>query len=503
MEYKVCPICNTKNPMAANFCRCCGTPFPEKSKKGQTLKPIIRDCRIMTDYYTIGSTIEILWDVENTDEVYIDGEPVSHLGKYDYLVKSATTLDVKAENEFGFDFRKLKIAPKPLPKITKCHVSRNRIKAGETVKIYFDFQNKERAFLQSNFSKEINLVGKKKVEVTPKCGEKYTLVCYSKDPKVYVCQDIDISVIDEVKVNNFSVDRNNVIESTPVKLSWDVSNATSIIIKPINKVVTGTKDIILYPSKTTVYSIEAKNELSVVERSISVSVKPLPKLEYKMPDMSGLLNMPSVKLDLSRLIGNINELNVDQWMASPLKAKKESPFKICLAKYMRFFSEIKMPSISNLIPGDEIVQRSMRYALIIIAIFVLLGSILQWFNYTSFWVKILSLICVIVNVFYLTLICFLTRKKVSRRISMKGISLLYLFLTVSSIPSLLFLLCGGDYSLYEIYGEYILLEYDKLILPLAAFSFLSMSYWVCIMAIFNIQKKNNIYSKIKKKAYGI
>ena len=124
---------------------------------------------------------------------------------------------------------------------------------------------------------------------------------------------------------------------------------------------------------------------------------------------------------------------------------------------MRFFSEIKMPSISNLIPGDEIVQRSMRYALIIIAIFVLLGSILQWFNYTSFWVKILSLICVIVNVFYLTLICFLTRKKVSRRISMKGISLLYLFLTVSSIPSLLFLLCGGDYSLYEIYGEYILL----------------------------------------------
>lgn len=64
-------------------------------------------------------------------------------------------------------------------------------------------------------------------------------------------------------------------------------------------------------------------------------------------------------------------------------------------------------------------------------------------------------------------------------------------------------LCGGDYSLYEILGEYILFESEKVILPIATVIFVSITYWLPINSIRNIYSKYNHFKRIKENTkYG-
>lgn len=502
MASKNCPHCNTQNPTGASFCRFCGSPFSEDSKEGQGLRPNIIDCVVMTGFYTVGSTIEIMWTVENATEVYINNEPVGHLEKYDFYVEKATTIDFLVENEYGRDLRKIRIEPKPAPRINKFEVSKKRIKEGESVKITFDYSNTERAFLESNLSKEINLSCKKKVEVTPKVGERYTLVCYSKDPRVRISQDLDLQVIEAVDIQNFTADHSSIIESTPIVLKWKVKNASSIFLTPGDIDLTGKDSITLHPARNTEYSLHASNELSSQTETISICVRPLPKMEYTIPDMSKLLNLPSINLNMSMLTNNISEVNIDKWMATPLGAKKRNVFGRIVHGVINRFKGISLPSLSISIPGYDIIKKCMRIALLIVALMIFACSGIQLFICNVLWIKILTGVCMLINIIYIALVFAVTRKKSIGEVDNQDLYILYSILFVSSLPALIMFLCGADYDLYDILGEYILLEVDKLIFPVATLLFVSITYWVSIKSIIGLQQKHQNYYNIKNNIYN-
>lgn len=497
MASKNCPHCNTQNPTGASFCRFCGSPFSEDSKEGQGLRPNIIDCVVMTGFYTVGSTIEIMWTVENATEVYINNEPVGHLEKYDYYVEKATTIDFLVENEYGRDLRKIRIEPRPAPRINKLEVSKKRIKEGESVKITFDYSNTERAFLESNLSKEINLSCKKKVEVTPKAGERYSIVCYSKDPRVRISQDLDLQVIEAVEIENFTADHNSIIESTPIVLRWKVNNASSIFLTPGDIDLTGKDSITLHPARNIEYSLHASNELSSQTETISVCVRPLPKMEYTIPDMSKLLNLPSINLNMSMLTNNITEVNIDKWMATPLNAKKRNVFGRIVHGLINRFKGISLPSLSISIPGYDVIKKCMRIALLIVALMILVCSAIQLYICNVLWITILTIVCMLVNILYIVLVLAITKKKSIGKVDDQDLYILYSILVVSSLPSLIMFLCGADYDLYNILGEYILLEMDKLIFPVAILLFVTITYWVSIKSIIGLQQKHQNYNNIK------
>lgn len=502
MASKNCPHCNTQNPTGASFCRFCGIPFSEESKEGQCLRPNIIDCVIMTGFYTVGSTIEIMWTVENATEVYINDEPVGHLEKYDYYVEKATTLDFLVENEYGKDLRKIKVEPRPAPRINKFEVSKRRIKEGEPVKITFDYSYTERAFLESNLSNEINLSCKKKVEVVPKNGERFTLVCYSKDPRVRVSRDLDLQVIEAVEIDSFTANHNSIIESTPIVLRWKVKNASSIFLTPGNIDLTGKDSITLHPARSTEYSLHASNELSSQTETISICVRPLPKMEYTMPDMSKLLNFPSINLNMSMLTNNITEVNIDKWMATPLDAKKQNIFGKLVHGLLNRFKGISIPSLSISIPGYDIIKKCMRIALLIVALMILVCSAIQLYICNISWITILTAVCMLVNISYIVLVFAITKKKSIGKVDSQDLYILYSVLVVSSLPALVMFLCGADYDLYNILGEYILLEMDKLIFPVATLLFVTITYWVSIKSIVGMQKKHHNYNNIKNNIFN-
>ena len=92
---------------------------------------------------------------------------------------------------------------------------------------------------------------------------------------------------------------------------------------------------------------------------------------------------------------------------------------------------------------------------------------------------------------------YATRLTIRMNQMMTTYILAYILLIISSTPTLLMFLCGLDYSLFEILSWYILLDINKLMLPIATIVFLSVTYWLPVREIKKIQKKYEHYISIK------
>lgn len=325
MATKICPKCKIENPIEASFCRHCGYTFTEESKNGTSLTPKIKEFLVVESFYTVGSVINLMWDVENYTSITLNGELVTNRDSSEILVEGDMTLDLIATNDYAQDLKRIRITPSLKPKIIRFDCDRHNIKEGDEIKITWDYRNTDIAIIKSNLSKEeIHLALKRTIKYKPKVGEVLTLVCYSKDPKVFEERELELTIIDNVVIDSFTTSSNNIIESTPVTLSWSVRNAHSLILYPEGINVLDRSSIVVYPKRSTQYRLEASNSLSTKTEIVAVGVKPLPKFEYSMPDCSSILKMPSINLDLSKLTSNIDEINIDKWMLSPSSAKKEN-----------------------------------------------------------------------------------------------------------------------------------------------------------------------------------
>ena len=151
----------------------------------------------------------------------------------------------------------------------------------------------------------------------------------------------------------------------------------------------------------------------------------------------------------------------------------------------------------NILPGARMLLGCLRFALVIVALLLLACSVVQLAFCQLRWVKVYSGISVFFDFSYLVLMLHLTSyKHFSENKSVYYI--LYGILILSSVATLIMLLCGGDYSLYEILGGYIFMESERLILPIATIIFVSITYWLPINSIRNILNKYNYYCRVKE-----
>ena len=325
MATKICPICNILNPVEASFCRHCGYSFSEESKRGTSIAPKIKDFLIAESFYTIGSVINLMWEVENYTSITLNGELVTNREYCEILVEGDMTLDLIAENDYARDLKTIRLEPKPKPRIVRFDCDRHQIKEGEEIKIRWDYRYTDVAIIKSNLTnKKIHLAGKRSCRYIPKVGEVLTLICQSKDPRVYEEKELELTIIDDVSIVSFSASSCNIIESTPVTLYWEVRNAESLILYPDGINVLGKSSVVVHPARSTEYRLEAANSLSRKFELIAIGVKPLPKLHYSMPDCSSILTLPTLNMDFSILSSNIEEINIDRWMMSPLTAQREN-----------------------------------------------------------------------------------------------------------------------------------------------------------------------------------
>lgn len=331
---KICPKCAIANPLAANFCRSCGYEFSEESKAGKDLSPIINEFIVVEDYYTTGSIINLMWDAENFTSITLNGENVTNRDSYEYDVKGDATIDLVASNDYSQTLKRIRILPNPRPKIIRFDCDKHKVRKNTEIKITWEYKYTDIAVIKSNLNdKEIHLSAKRVIKYEPQMGEILTIVCYSRDSSVYVEQQLDLEVLDNVYIDNFCANKNSIIESSPVTLSWNARNEESLILYPNNIDVHGKKSIVVYPTRSTEYRLEARNTISTQSEIIAVNVKPLPRLNYTLPDFTSILKISSFKLDMSQLQANIKEIDIDRWMISPLGERRQTFFSKLFHKF--------------------------------------------------------------------------------------------------------------------------------------------------------------------------
>ena len=311
-ETKQCPKCNTDNPLVANYCRHCRYEFPQVTKKGQIISPKIVSFAICETNYTIGSLIHLKWEVENATAIYINEIDVTSVTSHELKVDKAETITLVAENDYDKTSRSMRLSPKPTPTIKSFSSSTYNIKSGQDIKLKWDVRYSTRIIL-SYSDTNIDVTKKNYVKLSPKQTETFKLVCYADDESVYSEQELVVHVLGVVKIDSFGSDKDIIVESEKVRLSWDVVNATSIVLRPFMKDVTNVNHYEVSPSRSTEYTIVAQNSISQEEKTISIGVRQLPKINldnFKFPE----IDIPSCNINFTSEFDEIKISRIDKYL---------------------------------------------------------------------------------------------------------------------------------------------------------------------------------------------
>jgi hypothetical protein len=311
MGTKICPKCNTENPIAANFCRKCRYEFPEASKNGETLSPKITTFRILESDYVIGSTIHVEWTVENANEVYLADDDVTVYNSCEVIVERSNKLTLTAKNDYDETSKELSIKPKQLPVFKKLRSNFATIKSGQVVKISWAIEHSNKITVKTD-SEDFSVSPVNSIELKPTHTQDIVIVCESCDPSVTVEQSIHIDVLQEVQILDFKSDDVFIIESRPTKLRWRITGADNIMLYPQNLDVTHMSEVEVFPRRTTTYKITATNRISYNEASITVGVQPLPQVNAELVADLSSIKIPSIGEDVLNADSSMKKLT--RWL---------------------------------------------------------------------------------------------------------------------------------------------------------------------------------------------
>lgn len=315
-EVKKCPVCNTENPIAANFCRKCRYEFSEATKNGLSLKPEIKYFRIKELQYVLGSKIHIEWDADNYTKIELAGEDVTLYKNVEMVVEKALELQLAVYNEYDQLKQYVKVVPYSSPCIRSFTSLNSNIKAGKTTRLFWNVDYAKKILIKSDVD-EIDVSTLTELEITPTEDITYTLIAFAADEQISISKEIMIRVFRDVVIYDFSSDIPQTLESQPIELRWNVVNADKIMLYPNDIEVTQQTSIKVFPNRATTYRLVASNVISTQEQMVSVGVRPLPRLDVKVSDSLSRLQIPNCEIDLTPLTSSVKEVDLDRWMLSP------------------------------------------------------------------------------------------------------------------------------------------------------------------------------------------
>lgn len=106
MNNKECSYCKSPNPISANFCRKCGSRFPEHTKPGKSHMCHIENFAVKKQS---NGKFLVEWDAINADKVTINGRDVTGENRFIVTVKGNQTILLRADNATSFDVKEVNV----------------------------------------------------------------------------------------------------------------------------------------------------------------------------------------------------------------------------------------------------------------------------------------------------------------------------------------------------------------------------------------------------------
>ena len=255
-----------------------------------------------------GKAIELSWNIENFDKISLNNRIGNITGKNSISVSptDTTIFNLVAENAFDKTENELTVTVLPLPKINEFRSKQQKIEYGKETQIVWDIDNAEKVELHWLGNMEV-VQNKGERIISPADQTNYKLIVTALDGITKEDKKITVQVFKRVEIKSFVSDLDFVVETLPVKLSWEIDNASSVTLSSNMQAdidVTGKSEIEISPKRTAVFSLKANNEMfSITSSQIKIEVQNIPTFNPSIiPRLpSGKDLIPSFELDFKEL----------------------------------------------------------------------------------------------------------------------------------------------------------------------------------------------------------
>lgn len=314
-------------------------------------KPKIKLFEIDEERILSGNKINVTWETVNSSKTQILGVgEVESTGNR--LIKvEENEIRLIAENELGQveATKTIEIIPQPVIRFFTDKIS-PRYEIGDSISFKWQTANATKIELDTPTGKvDVSELEEYIINAT----ESYTfrLIVTALDERTIFEKEIDVEVYQKPVISYFTIEPKVVVDVMPVTLSWKVEHSRCVEITGVGIVPQESKKEVLC-SKSTVFTLIAKGELSDVSIEATARVFPTPIIEVlkvPMPDFESHFHVdfdlrpPKIDLGVRPTINfDIPSIKFTEPPISTLDIKIPNLMAIRLKENL-----IKLPPISN------------------------------------------------------------------------------------------------------------------------------------------------------------
>ena len=237
-------------------------------------------------------SVTFKWEVQDAERIFINdievpassstySYPLSNVGLQNFVLRIENGGNQKAEN------LQIKVLDVPTFNIEQ---SKDKLRKGknEECVIKWDIQNIQSVKLISDGTEEIDNVGKR--TVSPDSSTDYKFEAIGLDGERVFSYTVRVDVFEESTVL-FEVDKNITLPHVPIKLSWDVKNASEVELSGFG-VVDHIGEEIIDCDRERVFTLKVTDVFGITEYHQRIKMYPLPLIR------SILVPTPQIEKDL-------------------------------------------------------------------------------------------------------------------------------------------------------------------------------------------------------------
>lgn len=265
-------------------------PFSDLCRKRQR-RPIIRNfsCGKANDIVYKGEESEIVWDVDNVTEQFIDDISIP-IGITSQKRIFTNNIKIKLTLHNGLNVvsetKLVKVVDKPTLKLCASNTKLKKKKSEvEHVTLKWSVSNAQSVVLRCGTQILSESTKERSFKVNPQEDSTYELIAVGLDGKTEFKKSIKILVREPAEVV-FKADKNFTLPGVPITLSWLVNNANSVALD--GRKVSNEGKLSFAPKKDTNYRLMVKDTFGNKDYFVEIKMLPLPFIK------SILVNTPRI-----------------------------------------------------------------------------------------------------------------------------------------------------------------------------------------------------------------
>jgi hypothetical protein len=247
---------------------------------------------------TVGQTTTLKWSVTNATSVTIDqgiGKVAASGSKVIAPTTNSTfTLTAIAANHSFTSRATITVLPSGLPYINSFTATPKVISRGQSTVLQWDVGGANSIYIDQGI---LNVAESDSLIVAPAATTTYTLTATNNAGSIKSAVIVTVSSTALPVINNFIANPTTFSLGQTIRLSWDVTGASTVSLNQGLGTVPSTGFILVTPRLTTVYTLTAVNSAGSKSQSATVSLK-----TAALPTVNFSANATSIKFGQSVLL---------------------------------------------------------------------------------------------------------------------------------------------------------------------------------------------------------